>query len=72
MYVYSFSQVKKSCGVPNVLPLEKTISHLNDIDTRPGQQPVNSKWVPTPNTEMLHFLVTINKSKDFYSNIIDR
>lgn len=65
-------QVKKACGTPTLLPTDKTSSAE---DERPAQQPSahnNNKWVSPPNTEMLRFLVTIDKSKDFYSKIVDR
>ncbi|KAG4067470.1 hypothetical protein HA402_003294 [Bradysia odoriphaga] len=60
-------KVKKSCGIPSLLPSEKIIAEedLEVITT------VQNKWVSPPNTEMLKFLVNIDKSKDFYAKIVD-
>lgn len=70
-------QVKKACGNPTLLPSEQlppedatvmaALSRSSAASTLAG-----NKWVSPPSTEMLRFLVEINKSKDFYSKIIDR
>lgn len=66
--------MKKSCGTPTLLPTEKLPSYNDeDIRTTASHEKHHSKsWVSPPNTEMLRFLVNIDKSKDFYSKIVDR
>ncbi|KAJ6640530.1 hypothetical protein Bhyg_05459 [Pseudolycoriella hygida] len=59
--------VKKSCGTPSLLSNEKFI----EDDDLQGITTLQSKWVSPPNAEMLKFLVTISKSKDFYAKIVD-
>lgn len=71
-------QVKKACGNPTLLPSEQlpaedSMSAATTTLTRTtAHSMAGNKWVSPPNTEMLRFLVEINKSKDFYSKIVDR
>uniref|UniRef100_A0A0A1XKY6 Division abnormally delayed protein n=1 Tax=Zeugodacus cucurbitae TaxID=28588 RepID=A0A0A1XKY6_ZEUCU len=58
-------KVKKTCGTPKLLP-----SLTKDAETRP-QPPHNIKWATPPDAEILHFQSTIDKSKEFYSNIVN-
>ncbi|XP_017488952.1 PREDICTED: LOW QUALITY PROTEIN: division abnormally delayed protein-like, partial [Rhagoletis zephyria] len=58
-------KVKKTCGTPKLLP-----SLTADNDLRP-LQPHNIKWATPPDAEILHFQSTIDKSKEFYSNIVN-
>uniref|UniRef100_A0A6B2EAU6 Putative heparin sulfate cell surface proteoglycan n=1 Tax=Phlebotomus kandelakii TaxID=1109342 RepID=A0A6B2EAU6_9DIPT len=59
-------KVKKACGTPALLPSEKTAT----LEDRVQQSGMPQKWVSPPDTDMLHFLVTIDKSKEFYSKIV--
>ncbi|XP_075160876.1 division abnormally delayed protein [Haematobia irritans] len=56
--------VKKTCGTPRLLP---SITSENDVK----QMPHNVKWATPIDSELLRFLSTIDKSKDFYSNIVN-
>ncbi|XP_059218906.1 division abnormally delayed protein [Stomoxys calcitrans] len=57
--------VKKTCGTPRLLP-----SSTSDSEHKP-QMPHNMKWATPVDSELLRFLSTIDKSKDFYSNIVN-
>lgn len=59
-------KVKKTCGTPKLLPTkEEPVAEI-----RAGQQ--NSiKWATPPDAELLKFLSTIEKSKEFYSRIVN-
>lgn len=57
-------QVKKTCGTPNLLP------SLTAGETQPLPQHVSIKWAMSPEAGILHFLSTIQKSKDFFTNIV--
>ncbi|XP_017955034.1 division abnormally delayed protein [Drosophila navojoa] len=57
-------KVKKTCGTPNLLP------SLTAAETQPLQQHVSIKWAMSPEASILHFLSTIQKSKDFFTNIV--
>lgn len=57
-------KVKKTCGVPKLLP------SLAAEEIRPMAQHA-IKFATPPDTEILRFLSTIDKSKEFYSNIVN-
>ncbi|XP_054732311.1 division abnormally delayed protein [Anastrepha obliqua] len=58
-------KVKKTCGTPKLLPSLTADNELRSL------QPHNIKWATPPDAEILHFQSTIDKSKEFYSNIIN-
>ncbi|XP_037933748.1 division abnormally delayed protein [Teleopsis dalmanni] len=57
-------KVKKTCGATKLLPSKST------EEKRPAQ-PYNTKWATPPDAEILQFLSTIDKSKEFFSNIVN-
>ncbi|XP_069967779.1 division abnormally delayed protein isoform X2 [Bactrocera oleae] len=57
-------KVKKTCGTPKLLP-----SLTKDSEPR-LQTTHNIKWATPPDAEILHFQSTIDKSKEFYANIV--
>ena len=68
IYLFIYLQVKKACGIPHHVATEILI---NDDEMRQIQS-VPSKWPSLPPPQMLDFLVTIDKSKDFYAKIVDK
>lgn len=59
-------QVQKTCGTPNLLPSKM------DEKAHPLTTHNSVKWAMPPDAEMLHFLSTIEKSKEFYANIVNK
>ncbi|XP_004525364.1 division abnormally delayed protein [Ceratitis capitata] len=57
-------KVKKTCGTPKLLP-----SLTADSEPRPLAAH-NIKWATPPDAEILHFQSTIEKSKEFFTNIV--
>lgn len=67
IFFFIYLQVKKACGTPTLLPIDKLPPPVNE----PPFVPPN-KLGTLFDMEMLHHLVQINKSKDFYSHIVDK
>ncbi|XP_030385073.1 division abnormally delayed protein [Scaptodrosophila lebanonensis] len=59
-------KVKKTCGVPNLLP-----SVTAETEVRPTPQQHAVKWASPPDAGIGRFLSTIDKSKEFYANIVN-
>ncbi|XP_059620162.1 division abnormally delayed protein [Phlebotomus argentipes] len=59
-------KVKKACGAPTLLPTEKTTI----VEKRMQLTGMPQKWMSPLDPDMLRFLSTIDKSKDFYSKIV--
>ncbi|KAH8371817.1 hypothetical protein KR093_008982, partial [Drosophila rubida] len=57
-------KVKKACGSPNLLP------PLTAEGPDTLQQHTSVKWASPPDAAIVHFLSTIEKSKEFFSNIV--
>ncbi|ALC44873.1 maker768, partial [Drosophila busckii] len=57
-------KVKKTCGTPNLLP------STSSEEAHPLQQHNSVKWSTPLDPGSVQFLSTIEKSKDFYSNIV--
>ncbi|XP_060660807.1 division abnormally delayed protein [Drosophila nasuta] len=58
-------KVKKTCGSPNLLP------PLTGEAPDTLQQHNSVKWALPPDAALVHFLSTIEKSKKFFTNIVD-
>ncbi|KAH8415458.1 hypothetical protein KR222_000197, partial [Zaprionus bogoriensis] len=58
-------KVKKTCGTANLLP------SLTALEAHPVAQHSSIKWATPPDAVMLHFLSTIEKSKEFFANIVN-
>ncbi|KAM7357577.1 division abnormally delayed protein [Cochliomyia hominivorax] len=58
-------KVKKTCGTPKLLA-----SLAMEQEPKPPM-PHNIKWAAPADSEILRFLSTIDKSKEFYSNIVN-
>jgi len=59
-------QVKKTCGTPSLTPYS-----TGDAEARPPTHK-NIKWATDPDPDMVIFLSTIDKSKEFYTTIVDK
>ncbi|EDW36497.1 GL10347 [Drosophila persimilis] len=59
-------KVKKTCGTPNLSP-----SLTDESETRLQQHKNSVKWATPPDPDMVRFLSTIEKTKEFYTNIVD-
>uniref|UniRef100_A0A1A9UP57 Uncharacterized protein n=1 Tax=Glossina austeni TaxID=7395 RepID=A0A1A9UP57_GLOAU len=59
------NKVKKTCGTPKLLP-----SLTMNSEGKPLTQH-SVKWASPADSEILRFLSTIDKSKEFYSNIVN-
>lgn len=59
-------QVKKTCGTP------KLLASLSMEQEAKSSMPHNIKWATPAISEILRFLSTIDKSKGFYSNIVNK
>lgn len=59
-------KVKRACGSPSLLTAENVVSN----DVIPSTT-VPHKWISPSDTEMLHFIVTIDRSKELYSKIVN-
>ncbi|XP_030572744.1 division abnormally delayed protein [Drosophila novamexicana] len=57
-------KVRKTCGTPNLLP------SLTAAEAQPVQQHASIKWATPPDAGIVHFLSTIEKSKEFFTNIV--
>ncbi|XP_034483544.1 division abnormally delayed protein isoform X2 [Drosophila innubila] len=57
-------KVKKTCGTPNLLP------SLAEDEPETLQPYGNVKWASPPDAAIVHFLSTIEKSKEFFTNIV--
>ncbi|XP_068148714.1 division abnormally delayed protein [Drosophila tropicalis] len=60
-------KVKKTCGTPNLLP--SLTSAEKETRSQMHQLP-SIKWASPPETGIAHFLTTIDKSKEIYTNIV--
>lgn len=60
-------RVKRACGSPSLLTADTIIQ--NDVIPTTT---VPHKWISPSDTEMLHFIVTIDRSKELYSKIVNR
>ncbi|XP_017000009.2 division abnormally delayed protein [Drosophila takahashii] len=58
-------KVKKTCGMPSLTPYSS-----GEPDARPPSHK-NIKWATDPDPGMVIFLSTIDKSKEFYTTIVD-
>ncbi|XP_016933033.3 division abnormally delayed protein [Drosophila suzukii] len=58
-------KVKKTCGTPSLTPYS-----TGDAEARPPTHK-NIKWATDPDPDMVIFLSTIDKSKEFYTTIVD-
>ncbi|XP_065358934.1 division abnormally delayed protein [Calliphora vicina] len=59
------TKVKKTCGTP------KLLASLSMEQEAKPPMPHNIKWATPADSEILRFLSTIDKSKEFYSNIVN-
>lgn len=59
-------KVKKTCGSPTLSP-----SLTSEPETRPPQHKGSIKWATPPDPGMVRFLSTIDKTKEFYANIVE-
>nr|BAB60703.1 Dally [Drosophila melanogaster] len=59
-------KVKKTCGTPSLTPYSS-----GEPDARPPPHKNNVKWATDPDPGMVLFLSTIDKSKEFYTTIVD-
>ncbi|KAH8307207.1 hypothetical protein KR044_007749 [Drosophila immigrans] len=57
-------KVKKTCGSPNLLP------PMTGEGPDTLQQHTSVKWASPPDAAIVHFLSTIEKSKEFFTNIV--
>ncbi|EDV96221.1 GH15331 [Drosophila grimshawi] len=57
-------KVSKTCGTPNLLP------SLTAPEAHPMHQHGTIKWATPPDAGIVHFLSTIEKSKEFFTNIV--
>uniref|UniRef100_U5ESP5 Putative heparin sulfate cell surface proteoglycan n=1 Tax=Corethrella appendiculata TaxID=1370023 RepID=U5ESP5_9DIPT len=61
-------KVKKACGTPTLIQGDK-LQSVYEQKTHQIQH--TSKWISPPDTQMLHFLVTLDKTKGFFLKIAD-
>ncbi|XP_017071789.1 division abnormally delayed protein [Drosophila eugracilis] len=59
-------KVQKTCGTPSLTPYSS-----GEPDARPPPHKNNMKWATDPDPGMVLFLSTIDKSKEFYTTIVD-
>lgn len=77
-------QVQKACGKPTLIHSDKTVQHLKlplpTASSSDGSLPLEhkhpnhqtNKWVSPPDTQMLQFLASLDKSKEFLLRIANR
>ncbi|XP_016991374.2 division abnormally delayed protein [Drosophila rhopaloa] len=59
-------KVKKTCGTPSLTPYSS-----GEAEARPPLHKNNIKWAQAPDPGMVVLLATIDKSKEFYTTIVD-